>query len=72
MFLLQQLPLVGVQLVQLRITAAAEIPVCTPKYQGRSCNGPHGLSPAADLLTFRALSKRAQLVLSWPALRGKD
>lgn len=49
MFLLQQLPLVGVQLVQLRIAAATEIRVCTPKYQGRSWNVPHGLSPTADL-----------------------
>lgn len=30
-FLLQQLPLVGVRLVQLRIAAATKIRVCTPK-----------------------------------------
>lgn len=55
MFLLQQLPLVSVPLVQLRIAAAVEIHVCTPKYQVRSWCVPHGLSCTADLLTFRAL-----------------
>lgn len=67
MFLIQQLALVGVQLVQLKIAAATEIHVCTPKNWIWSWNVPHGLSPTADY------SHLGHWVLpSWPALRGKE